>query len=302
MTCGTTLILLALVTFTSSGLANGTGEDLHVARRWLMGTEMRLVIVGAHARAEDVAERCFALVADLEESLSTWIPESPLSRINARAGERVVVSDMIADYLDRCLEDHRRTEGAFDPSVGTWRGIDDPAQRPRIGLDRIEVERTAEGNRVRLPFAGFALDSGGNGKGIAVDRVVEELRRSGVHTALVDFGGSSWYGLGAPPDGEAWIVTVPVPGSARDVRLRDRALSVSATHLDDADGSRRVHIFDPRTGTAIEVERVAIVTSPSAEDAEVLSTVLVVDGEKGLHVLERYEAAEGIVLEASARD
>lgn len=302
MSRGTTLVLLALVTLSASSLANGTDEDLHVARRWLMGTEMRLVIGGAHDGAEDVAERCFALVADLEDSLSTWIPESPLSRINARAGETVVVSDMIADYLERCLEDHRRTEGAFDPSVGTWRGIGDPAQRPRIGLDRVEVERTAEGNRVRLPFAGFALDSGGNGKGIAVDRVVEELRRSGVRSALVDFGGSSWYGLGAPPDGEAWIVTVPGPGSVRDVRLRDRALSVSATHLDDADGSRRVHIFDPRTGAAIEVERVAIVTSPSAEDAEVLSTALVVDGQKGLRVLERYDDAEGVVLEASELD
>ena len=301
------VLALALVLFAAPEAC--AGEALFEARRWLMGTELRLVLADAPAdSAALIAERCFAQVAALEESLSTWIATSALSRLNASGGRRVRVSAALAAYLRRCLDDHERTEGAFDPSVGSWRGLEPNAERPSIGMQRVLLESEGGLDWVTLPHAGFALDPGGNGKGIAVDAMVEELRRSGVASALVDFGGSSWFGLGAPPAGEAWIVQVPDPtrSQAHEVRLRDLALSVSSSMLTDLSeptesGERdatgpRPHIFDPRTGAAITVARVAVVTSPSAEDAEVLSTALIVEGRAGLRWLPRYGGARGFVL------
>lgn len=299
-----TRLVLVLLLVACSGAVSQAADDLFEARRWLMGTELRLVIAGVPAaRAEEIAARGFAQVAAVEESLSIWIADSALSRLNASGGRRVRVSDELAAYVERALEDHARTEGAFDPSVGTWRDPSPGWSRPMIGMQRVRVEREGESAFVTLPFAGFALDSGGNGKGIAVDRLVVALRRAGVESALVDFGGSSWYGLGRPPEGEAWIVQVPDPGSPipHAVRLRDRALSVSSSMQSDVDESgaviTRPHIFDPRTGAAIEVPRIAVVTSRSAEDAEVLSTALIVEGEPGLRWLARYPGCEGTLLQ-----
>lgn len=295
-----------LLAFTLGGTTAAiAGEDLFEARRWLMGTEFRLVI--AHApdeRAVEIAERCFARVAAIEESLSTWIPASPLSRLNASGGQRVRASAYLAAFVERCIEDHVRTDGAFDPSVGTWRGLEATAPHPEIGMQRVVVERDGEEHWITLPSAGFALDSGGNGKGIAVDAVVAELRRGGVTSALIDFGGSSWFGLGGPPAAQDWIVRVPgLAGSApREVRLHDRALSVSSSIQTDTGETgeqiERPHIFDPRTGAVIVTPRTAAVTSPSAEDAEVLSTALIVGGTAGLRWVERYAAAHAFVMEA----
>jgi thiamine biosynthesis lipoprotein len=75
------------------------------------------------------------------------------------------------------------------------------------------------------------LDLGGIAKGYAVDRVVALLRRAHVAAALVSAGGSTIYGLGAPPGRDAWDVEIQDPtGGGRvalTVSLRDRALSVS---------------------------------------------------------------------------
>lgn len=297
--------LVALALMLGGATQANAGDDLFEARRWLMGTELRLVIAQApDERAVEIAERCFARVAAIEESLSTWIASSPLSRLNASAGQRVRASASLAAFVQRCIDDHVRTDGAFDPSVGTWRGLDASASRPKIGMQRVVIERVGEEHWITLPFAGFALDSGGNGKGIAVDAMVAELRRGGVTSALIDFGGSSWYGLGAPPAADQWVVQVPGPAgfAPREVRLHDRALSVSSSIQTDTDEIgveiERPHIFDPRTGVAIVTPRVAVVTSRSAEDAEVLSTALIVEGAAGLRWVERYEAAHAFVMEA----
>jgi hypothetical protein len=64
-----------------------------------------------------------------------------------------------------------------------------------------------------LDVPGFELDQGGIGKGDAVDRVVALLRTRDTRSALVNLGGSSVYGLGAPPGADAWEI-------ARDAHLR----------------------------------------------------------------------------------
>ena len=104
---------------------------------------------------------------------------------------------------------------------------------------------------VRFDRPGVELDLGGIGKGYAVDRVVDLLRRRGIASALVNLGGSSVYGLGAPPGREAWEIGIQDPTdpakTALTVRLRDRALSVSGGYerFFEKDGVTYSHIMDP---------------------------------------------------------
>src|SRR6266545_7525538 len=51
---------------------------------------------------------------------------------------------------------------------------------------------------------GACLDLGGIGKGYAVDRLIELFQAAGASRVFINFGESSLYTLGAPPDAQGW--------------------------------------------------------------------------------------------------
>ena len=71
-------------------------------------------------------------------------------------------------------------------------------------------------------------------------------------------GGSTIYGMGAPPERAAWVVEIQDPLDSRktalSVPLKDRALSVAgrSEKFFDAGGVRYSHIMDPRTGRPVQ--------------------------------------------------
>lgn len=289
--------------------------------RWVMGT--RLVIEIEH-RDDPIAERArhqaFEEAQRLDNLLSNYLPYSPLSQLNQHAGEGPFpVEFELANYLLRARQDSRRTDGAFDVTVGALvqahrAGADAAgiaAALATVGADRIEFENvpatdppvTTRG--VSLPV-GMAIDPGGDGKGVAVDAMVASLRANRMAAALVDFGGSSFFGLGSSADGD-WKVALRGPEDELlgFVRLRDLAMSTSSalppvTAEDGTPAPRRGHVIDPRTGALVNVPRTAVVLSPSATDAEVLSTALIVEGRAGTRWLPRFPDAEAAVFEPGA--
>ena len=129
---------------------------------------------------------------------------------------------------------------------------------------------------VRFDRPGVELDPGGIGKGYAVDRMVEVLKRSGVEIALVSAAGSSIYGLGAPPDEpQGWRVVIRSPKDAKRpaavVFLKDESLSTSGSYEKFfwAGGRRYSHIMDPRTGYPARGTASVSVMAPRTIDSEV---------------------------------
>jgi thiamine biosynthesis lipoprotein len=276
--------------------------DLVERTQWSMGTELRIVLE-AGARTEDevdsIFRACFEVAGATEAVLSRWDPRAELARLNAAAGSDFRASDELFGWLERCLADSRRTNGAVDPTVGTW--ILHPGRAVSIGMNRMHLD--ASRKTVRMP-EGMALDSGGDGKGVAVDRIVELLVEERVD-ALVSFGGSSSYGLGSSPSGDGWALAVmDVAGEVLGtVTLRDQALSVSHStlldHLGNGQTARRPHIYDPSTGELVTEPRTSVVIAPTATVAEVLSTALIVRGADGLEFVEAYPGARALISPGS---
>ena len=233
----------------------------------------------------------------VDRLMSNYKPDSPLSRLNREAADGpVAVEPELLDFLAECLRWSRESDGAFDVTVGplmkAWGFFRDDGRVPSddelrrvlevVGYRHVVLDRST--GTVRFDWPGVELDLGGIGKGYAVDRVVELLRRRGVTSALVNLGGSSIYGLGAPPGEDAWEIGIQDPRRstriALTVPLRDRALSVAGGYerFFEKGGLTYSHIMDPRTGRPVQGMLSVAVLSANATDGDALDDVLLVQG------------------------
>jgi thiamine biosynthesis lipoprotein len=270
-------------------LLNGAGPVRVESAAEAMGATFSIVLYGAdRAPLETAAQAALDEAQRLDRMLSNYLPESEWSRVNREAARQPVkVSAELFALLSACLEYSRESEGAFDISVGplmkAWGFFRDEGRLPQkaeiemalahTGYRHVALDPSAR--TVRFDEPGVELDPGGIGKGYAVDRMVEVLKRRGVEIALVSVG-SSIYGMGAPPETpEGWRVSIRSPDdphrTATEVSLKNMSLSTSAGYekFFRADERTWPHIMDPRTGyPARDVSAVSVI-APRTIDSEV---------------------------------
>lgn len=263
-----------------------------------MGSTFSVVLYG-QASDEMLAavNAAFDEVERLEDMLSHYRPHSEWSRINREAHKRPVeVSPELFELLAQCLEHSRRSEGAFDISVGslvkTWgfhggtgrlpADSEAASARSLVGYRNILLDPAA--STVRFAHPGMEIDPGGIGKGYAVDRMAGVLRRMGFRTALLAAATSTIYGMGAPPgEPRGWRATIRDPEHPRksvgEVFLEDMSLSVSGTSekFFTADGRVYSHIMDPQSGRPLQAGQVAVV-APRNIDSEAWTKACLVNG------------------------
>jgi FAD:protein FMN transferase len=254
-----------------------------------MGSTYSVAIYGLdRVKMEAAAEAAFDEVRRLDDMLSNYKPESEWSRVNRLAAQQPVpVSGELYNLLAACLDYSRRSEGAFDISVGplmkVWRfykGSGHLAHRAevlaaltKVGYPYIHLDPA---NRtVRFDRAGVELDPGGIGKGYAVDRMVDVLKKNGIHIALVTGSYSSIYGMGAPPnEPRGWQIKIRDPRDERKTvetyYLKDMSISTSGSYekFFRAEGRIYSHIMDPRTGYPAPGMLSVSVVAPRTLDSE----------------------------------
>jgi FAD:protein FMN transferase len=264
-----------------------------------MGATFSVVLYGSdRVQMEKAADAAFDEVHRLDRLLSNYKPDSEWSEVNRTAAVRPVkVSAELFRLLSDCLTYSRQSEGAFDITVGplmkVWgfykgegalaRPADVTDALTRVGHRHVRLDAAAR--TIQFDRAGMELDPGGIGKGYAVDRMADVLRRSGIHVALVSAAGSSIYGLGAPPDGPTgWRITIRAPDdpnkAAAEVFLKDMSLSTSGSYekFFSADGRTYAHIIDPRTGYPAQGTASVSVMAPRTVDSEVWAKPFFING------------------------
>ena len=245
----------------------------------------------------DIVDAAFDEVDRIDQLMSHYKADSALSRINREAATRPVrVEPELFDFIAEAMRYHRESNGAFDITVGplmkAWgffRGegrvpgdTELAAARRVVGAAHVRLDPAAR--TIAFDAQGVELDLGGIAKGYAVDRAAGFLRQRGVHAALISGGGSTIYGLGAPPGEEAWEVTVEDPidrgRTAFRVRLRDRAVSVagSSEKSFEAGGVMYSHIMDPRTGRPVQGLLLVAVVADTGTAGDALDNAFFVMG------------------------
>lgn len=283
-----------------------------------MGVPFRIVLFAPDdAVAEKAATAAFARIQALNAIMSDYEAESELSRLSRTSGEGrwVRVSDDLWRVIDKSQELARRSEGAFDitvgPQVNLWRRARRVKQLP-------DPERLAEANNatgfrkvlldrphhaVQLLAKGMKLDLGGIAKGYAVDEAMKVLRTHGIRRALV--GGVGDIAVGDPPPGKrTWrisIVKFDAPGAPPEsyLSLRNAAVSTSgdAAQKLEINGRRYSHIVDPRTGIGLTDHSLVTVIAKDCTTTDGLATAVSVLGPKcGLELIRRTSGVEVRIL------
>jgi FAD:protein FMN transferase len=262
------LCLVAASAITGASSASGRLERVESSDE-AMGTTFSLVLYGRDRAALDAASAAaLREVHRLDALLSNYEANSEWSAVNHSAASGAVrVSPELFQLLAACLTYSQKSEGTFDITVGplmkVWGFYKDEGRLPRpaavtealflVGYRHVVLD--SEHQTVQFDRSGVELDPGGIGKGYAVDRVIEVLKRHDVDAAFVSAGGSSIYGLGTPPaESRGWPVALRSPAdphqSLGQVFLNDMSLSTSGSYekFFRANGRLYSHIMDPRTG------------------------------------------------------
>jgi thiamine biosynthesis lipoprotein len=282
------------------GASDAAGDMLRRAKSVdAMGTTFSIILYGwDEGRMKDAINAAFGEAARLDRMLSNYDPESELSHINRCAAVRAVaVSPELFQLLSECLNYSKQSEGAFDISVGPLMKVwgffrssgalpaaeDVSRVLPLVGYSHIRLDPAA--GTVRFAYPGVEIDPGGIGKGYAVDRMVEMLRRSGFTTAFVAASNSSFYGIGAPPgEPRGWKVGISDPRirrrSVAEVFLKDMSMSTSGSYEKyfRAGGRLYSHIIDPRTGYPPQGTGQVTVVAPRTVDSEAWTKPYFING------------------------
>lgn len=285
----------------------------------LMGTR-----VSVELWADDEAQGRALVTAVMDDyrridtTMSTYKPDSEISRVNANAANAPVVIDAeMFGVIERALQFSVVSRGAFDITYESVGYLYDFHARHRPSADEISarigaidyrhVQLDAAHRAIRFSTPGVRINLGGIAKGYAVEHGAALLRERGVVNAILNAGGDTRV-LG-DRRGQPWIVGIRHPrlGDAVFTRLPivDEAISTSGDYerFFDEGGHRYHHILNPATGLPTEGVLSVTVVGPDATTTDGLSTTLFVMGpEAGLKMLaESFPDYEAVVVESSGK-
>ncbi|WP_413935657.1 FAD:protein FMN transferase [Nitrospira sp. BLG_1] len=260
------------------------------------------------------------LLAEINHTMSTYDPESELSRFNRlQTTEWVPASASLRDVLKAAIEIGAQSDGAFDITVGPLVNLwgfgpdvhpdrippesDIAAARARSGLDKIALSDSQPA--IRKHRSDVFLDLSGIAKGYGVDRVAELMTAHGIEHYMVEIGGEIRV-RGLKEQDTPWRIAIEKPlSSERSVHtmlaLSDIALATSGNYRNffEIAGRRYSHTIDPNTGWPIDNHLVSVtVLAETSMRADGWATAFQVLGpERGMAIAEQLNLPVLFVIE-----
>ncbi|RJP20832.1 MAG: FAD:protein FMN transferase [Candidatus Abyssobacteria bacterium SURF_5] len=307
------LVVVAIILVAAS-LGGSRGNHRYEQQAEIMGTVFTITIEGPgdHKMA---AEAAFDEIRRIDRLLSTYKPDSEISKVNRLAAhEPVAVGQDFLNVLTASRIYFDMTGGAFDPSIKPLMDVWKEAKRENrtpaetdlrraadlANLSNVTVDRSSQ--TVRFLKEGMALDFGGIAKGYAADRAIEILKTHGIERAILDAGGN-FYALGTPLKKPHWEAGVRHPLVHERVIIRfpvsDAGVATSGSYerFFEIGGKKYSHIINPETGQPVEGMLSATVVAEDALSADALSTSVFVLGQQdGMRLIEELEGVLGILI------
>ena len=283
-------------------MKSGTAPDSRASFAWpAMGTVAEFEAVGDAAVAGRMRNVVADAIAEVEDELSAFKPESVVNRLT-HGDVDVPEGSHAAVVLRFALQIAESSGGAFDPTVGplmrAWgfRGgvpaVPSDAVLSNalagVGWRHVSVTPSTIG-RLRISAGGAEIDLGAIAKGYAVDLAYERLVEAHHTDFLINLGGNIRVCGSPEPERKEWNIAVRDPSGRhppsplpRPLRSGEAvATSGSYERFVEINGRRYSHIIDPRTGIPVDNGLGSVsVIAPTAMEADACSTTLFVLGRK----------------------
>ncbi len=219
---------------------------------------------------------------EINERMSTYLPESSVSRFNQHPGlDWFPVEEETARVVSLAISISRQSDGAFDitvgPLVAAWKfGAAAPGETApgdssagggesnvptaeaielllqRVGFEKLEVRLEPPALKKAVPD--LEIDLSAVAKGYAVDEVARVVRELGQKSFFVEVG-EEVRAEGQHPAGRPWVCGIEKPlEDQRVIDLRvpvvNRSIATSGDYRQFRmiNGKRYAHTIDPRTG------------------------------------------------------
>lgn len=277
----------------------------------LMDTLVDVRVDGRNS--SELVKQAFTIMEDLEQTLSRFVENSEVAKINQQAGEWVKVSPTTLQLIELGIKIGEVSHGAFDITIGAvldlWgfgSGLyhvptEEELAEALATVDYTQVEVNHNTSEVRIP-QGTILDLGGIAKGFVVDSGISLLRKGKVQRSIINAGGDISV-IGRRPDGQPWRVGVQDPDLPSDIRwilpLDNNSVVTSGDYqrFFTKDGQRYHHILDPKTGYPARGLRSVTIVGENGATSDALSTAVFVLGwEKGRALVESLDNVEAILV------
>lgn len=267
-----------------------------------MGTTYDLKLVPAPGQIipSDLKDRVEKVLARVNQQMSTYDPNSELSRFNqSPSTDWVAVSPELQMVVAEGLRISELSGGAFDitvgPLVNLWGFGPEPRRdqvpsddaiaqaRERVGYWRLHAR--TEPSALKKDRADIYVDLSALAKGYGVDQLAELMEASGIGNYLVSISGDV-RAKGRNGKGQPWTVAIerPVAGQRaveRLLQLGDHSVSTAGDYRNffEQNGQRYSHIINPRTGRPVPQTLVSVtVISDSDMAADAADTALMAAG------------------------
>ena len=240
-----------------------------------------------------------SVLSKVNNSVSTYIPESDISKIN-NGNTAIIVDDIFIDNFNISTEVYEITGGFFDPTIGVLRnayGFGDTNSIQEIdslALDSMmkfvgfnKVKLTSE-NKIEKLYPEIYIDFNAVAKGYGIDLIGSYLDSKGVGNYLIELGGEILAKGKNVEKNKSWLVGIENvnlndKSFSSIIALEDIAMATSGNYrkfrIDSLTGKKYVHTLNPITGSAAKSDITsATVLAPTCALADAYATAFMALG------------------------
>jgi thiamine biosynthesis lipoprotein len=283
----------------------------------LMGSRFDITVVSKDTvEAKKNIDLAVKEITRIENLLSEWRPETPVSQINKFAGiQPVKVPVELINLTKTAIYFSKITNGAFDISIAAmdkiWKFDGSMKSMPtaneiknsvrNVGYKNIIINEKE--NTIFLRNKGMKIGFGSIGKAYAAEKAKELLLKNGVKSGIINAAGdiSTW---GKQINGKDWLIGVQNPfepdGIEEVLKMNANAVVTSGSYekYAEIEGKRFSHIINPKTGIPSSGLVSVTIVGPDATTANGISTSIMVLGlEKGKKLLKIFPKYRSIIID-----
>lgn len=255
-------------------------------------------------------------------SMSTYIPESLISKINRNESNKI--DSLFFRVITEALLIAKETQGAFDPTlapiVNYWGfGFEEIQNKD----ESILAELMQSVGYTKLSFndstifktnTNTQIDFNAIAQGFTVDLVGEHLQKLGITNYMIEIGGElKCSGFNA--DGDLWRIGIDKPSEdiQKDrfqaiIEVENKSVASSGNYrkfkVDEKTGMKYVHTINPKTGSPVQTNLLGVtIITESCMRADAIATACMVMGlEKSKTYLENHPEIDALFIYSDPKE